>query len=87
MTRPAAVAVLPMAVQVGDRFLDEAGEWEVAGGPSTVREGHAVHVRVERPGDPGTAKDVTWPAHERVTIIRRRPDRPARAARRRAPRP
>jgi hypothetical protein len=71
-TEAPTIAVLPMALEVGDRFVDEEGEWEVVSGPSTLREGHAVHARVQRPDDPGSAKDVSWPAHERLTVARSR---------------
>jgi len=40
------VRVLPMQLQVGDRFRDESGEWEVIGRPYTTAGGKTSHVRV-----------------------------------------
>ena len=41
-------AILPMQLQVGDRFTDEEGDWEVTGRPYTTREGEVVHVTIQR---------------------------------------
>ena len=32
----ATVSVLPMDIQIGDRFTDEEGEWEVVSHPATL---------------------------------------------------
>ena len=62
--------LLPMRVQVGDRFTDPEGEWEVVSHPETVRGGKVVRLRAQRPGDPASAREVIWGAHERVTVRR-----------------
>jgi len=48
-----------MELQVGDRFSDETGEWEVVG-----------HARVQRVGQPADAEVRTWSAHERISVKR-----------------
>src|SRR5712691_2612130 len=65
--------LLPMQIQVGDRFVDESGEWEIVTHPAVSHGGKALHARAQRPGDPASARDVLWPAHERMAIIRRAP--------------
>jgi hypothetical protein len=65
------LSLLPMQIQVGDRFTDEAGEWEILVHPSVLHGGKTVHARAQRPGDPASARDVTWPAHERIDIVRK----------------
>lgn len=35
-------SVLPMQLQVGDRFTDETGEWEIASRPGTMLGGKTV---------------------------------------------
>jgi hypothetical protein len=77
--------VLPMELQVGDAFTDEAGEWEVIGRPVSVRAGKVVRARVRRRDDAAVTRDATWPAYEKLTIQRLVPAEtppPARAARR-----
>jgi hypothetical protein len=64
------VAILPMQLQVGDRFTDEEGEWEVTGRPYTTRQGKVVHATIQKPGEPATTREKTWPSHERLTIQR-----------------
>ena len=71
---PDTASVLPMDLQIGDRFTAEEFEWEVLT-HATSMSGAKRPRRVVRPGVPETEREVTWPAHERVTI-RRRP-RPA----------
>ena len=39
-----------MLLQVGDRFRDEEGVWEVTGHPFTTREGKVVHAMIQQPG-------------------------------------
>lgn len=69
---PPARTCLPMQLRVGDRFIDENGEWEVIGEPSTLWVGHVVRVWVQRPGDPTSTKNGIWPADVKLTV------RPAR---------
>jgi hypothetical protein len=62
--------VLPMQVQVGDRFDDQDFEWEIVSRPHVLHGGKAVRARVARPGVPRSERDMTWPAHVHVTIRR-----------------
>ena len=62
--------VLPMQLQIGDRFADETGEWEVTVRPYTSPGGKNVHARVRRMDQPATAEDRTWGAHEKVSVKR-----------------
>ena len=63
--------VLPMLLQVGDRFRDEEGVWEVTGHPFTTREGKVVHAMIQQPGEAASAREKTWGAHEKLTIQRK----------------
>jgi hypothetical protein len=69
-TSPGARRVLPMELQVGDRFVDETGEWEVTVRPYTSPGGKNVHARVRRLDQPATAEERTWGAHERIAVRR-----------------
>jgi hypothetical protein len=64
------VSLLPMEVQIGDRFTDEEGEWEVVSHPATLHGAKTLRARVRRAGEPAIERDVTWPAHVRVEIRR-----------------
>jgi hypothetical protein len=66
-----SASVLPMDLQVGDRFTAEGFEWEVLTHPTAMHGAKKLRGRVVRPGVPETEREVTWPAHERVTIRRR----------------
>jgi hypothetical protein len=68
---PGTVRVLPMQLQVGDRFSDESGEWEVIGRPYTTAGGKNSHVRVQRVDKPGVTETRLWGSYEKVTVIRR----------------
>jgi hypothetical protein len=68
-----SASVLPMDLQVGDRFTAEGFEWEVLTHPSALHGAKKLRARVVRPGVPETEREVTWPAHERVTV-RRNPE-------------
>ena len=53
--KPSLHHILPMELQVGDRFFDETGEWEVIGRPYMSAGGKNAHVRVRwstRPPSP-----------------------------------
>jgi hypothetical protein len=63
-----STSVLPMDLQVGDRFTAEGFEWEVLTHPTAMHGAKRLRARVVRPGVPETEREVTWPAHERVTI-------------------
>ena len=60
--------VLPMELQVGDRFADETGEWEVVGRPFTTAGGKNAHARVRKVSQPGLADLPTWGAHKKVRV-------------------
>jgi hypothetical protein len=63
-------SLLPMEIQIGDRFTDEEGEWEVVSHPATLHGAKSLRARVRRVEQPATERDVTWPAHVRVEIRR-----------------
>ena len=70
---PAATAsLLPMEIQVGDRFTDHGFEWEALTHPAVLHGGKSRRAWVARPGVPETERDMTWAAHERVAIRRTR---------------
>jgi hypothetical protein len=60
--------VLPLQLQIGDRFSDETGEWEVASRPSSTPGGKSVNASVRRVDQPATVEDRTWVAHERIRV-------------------
>jgi hypothetical protein len=68
----ATVSILPMEIQIGDRFTDHDFEWEVVTHPAALHGGKSLRVRIQRPGLPESERDMTWPAHERVDIRRGR---------------
>ncbi len=49
---PAIRRVLPMDLKIGDRLVDETGEWEIVGRPYTAAGGKNARVRVQRVGEP-----------------------------------
>jgi hypothetical protein len=66
----ATVSILPMEIQIGDRFTDHDFEWEVVTHPAALHGGKSLRARIQRPGLPETERDMTWPAHVRVDIRR-----------------
>ncbi len=60
--------VLPMHLQVGDRFSDETGEWKIASRPYSTAGGKSVNASVQRVDQPATVEDRTWVAHERIRV-------------------
>ena len=60
--------VLPMELQVGDRFEDETGEWEVVGRPFTTAGGKNAHARVRKVSQPGLTDLPTWGAHRKLRM-------------------
>ena len=69
------VSIFPEQFRIGDCFTDpEAGdephEWELASPPVTFKKSHEVRARVQRPGDPGTAREKYWAAHVKITVRR-----------------
>jgi hypothetical protein len=67
---PGSASVLPMEIQMGDRFTEQGEEWEVVTHPAAMHGGKSQRARVQRQGLPATRRAMTWPAHERVTIRR-----------------
>ena len=57
-----------MHIPVGGRFTDAGFEWEVLTHPTAMHGAKALRARVVRPGLPETEREVTWEAHERVTV-------------------
>jgi hypothetical protein len=66
----AIVSLLPMEIQIGNRFTDHDFEWEVATHPAAIHGGKSLRARIQRPGLPESERDMTWPAHVRVDIRR-----------------
>jgi hypothetical protein len=60
--------VFPRHLQVGDRFSDETGEWEVASRPYSTEGGKNIHTHVRRVDQPATVEDRTWIARERIHV-------------------
>jgi hypothetical protein len=61
-------SMLPMEIQIGDRFTDF--EWEVVTHPAALHGCKSLRAKVRRPEQPAAERDVTWPAHVRVEIRR-----------------
>jgi hypothetical protein len=61
-----------MELQVGDRFSDESGEWEIVGRPYSTVGGKKTEVRVQRVDKPGVTEIRTWGSYEKITLRRRR---------------
>jgi hypothetical protein len=62
--------VLPMELQVGDRFMDETAEWEVTGRPFSTAAGKNAHARVRKVSQPEFTDLLSWGAHERISVKR-----------------
>src|SRR5206468_1030105 len=70
-----ALSIVPDQLHIGDQFTDadagdEAQEWEVVSSPVTLKKGHEVRARVQRPGNPATAREKYWAAHDKITVRR-----------------
>jgi hypothetical protein len=63
------VALLPIDLRPSDVVADADGEWELVGPPALT--GSTVTARVRRVGGPADAQRRSWPAHERLSVIRR----------------
>ena len=59
-----------MQLQVGDRLVDETGEWEIASRPYVTNAGKDAHVRVKQVGQPEVTETRTWAAHKRIAVRR-----------------
>jgi len=62
--------VLPMELQIGDRFADETSELEVIGQPYTTAGGRVVHARVQRIDQPTSWEIRGWDAAKRISVKR-----------------
>jgi hypothetical protein len=67
---PVPTRMLPMELKIGDRLVDETGEWAVVGRSYTTPGGKNARVRVQRVGEPAVTDLRTWGAHERVAVKR-----------------
>jgi hypothetical protein len=65
---PAGRGVLLTELQVGDRLVDETGEWEVIALPYSTAGGRAVHARVQRIGEPDSWEIRNWDALKRIYV-------------------
>ena len=68
----ATLSLLPMEIQVGDRFTAEGFEWEVVTHPASLHGGKSLRARVQRPELPESEREITWPAYGRIEVRRRR---------------
>jgi len=59
-----------MQRQVGDRFDDKTGEWEIIGRPYSTAGGKIVHARVQRIDQPARAEVRSWDAFTRISVRR-----------------
>src|SRR5262249_2058517 len=68
------LSIYPHQVHIGDRFTDAdtdgAAEWEVMSRPVTFKQGHEVSARVQRPGNPATARAKSWAGHAKIEVRR-----------------
>jgi hypothetical protein len=71
----APLSVLPMELQIGDRFTDEGFEWEVVSHPEVLHGAKNMRASIQRPGLPESEREMTCPAHARIEIRRRLSDR------------
>jgi hypothetical protein len=55
----AIVSILPMEIQIGDRFTDHDFEWEVLTRPAALHGGKSLRARIQRPGVPETEREMT----------------------------
>jgi hypothetical protein len=65
-----SASVLPMDIQVGDRFNEQGFEWEVLSHPTAMHGAKTLRASVVRPGLPESEREVTWPAHKHIAIRR-----------------
>jgi hypothetical protein len=69
--RTMSVSVM-IPIQIGDRFTDPEGEWEVVSQPTRLHGAKSLRARVRRTEQRAAERDVTWPVHVRVDILRTR---------------
>jgi hypothetical protein len=68
--REYTLQLYPMQLRLGDQFTDADGEWAVVGGPEGMHGGRTERVWVQRPGDPGTKREMTFPAYTKIAVRR-----------------
>ena len=68
--QPATRRVLPMELRIGDRLVDETGEWTVIGPLYRSSGGKNAGARVRKVGRADVTKIRTWSAHERISVKR-----------------
>ena len=49
-------SMLPMEIQIGDRFTDHDFEWQVLTHPAVLHRGKSLRARTQRPGLPETER-------------------------------
>jgi hypothetical protein len=59
-----------MELRIGDRLVDETGEWEVIGPLYRSPSGKNAGARVRKVGWADVTKIRTWSAHERISVKR-----------------
>ena len=67
---PGTTRVPPMQLQVGDRLIDQSGEWEVIGPLYRSSGGKNAAARLRKVGQPDLTAIRTWGAHERIAVKR-----------------
>jgi len=67
---PAGRGVLPTELQVGDRLVDEMGEWEVIAPPYSTAGGRVIHARVQKIDQPDSWEIRSWDALKRISVKR-----------------
>jgi len=60
--------ILPMELQVGDRLLDETGDWEVIAPPYST--GGRTHARAQKIDQPASWEIRNWDAVKRISVKR-----------------
>ena len=68
--RSSSPKILPIQLQVGDRLIDESGEWRVLARPYPTGGGKTVNVRAQRADNASVLAIRVWGAHERVSVRR-----------------
>ncbi len=69
-TALAAIKILPMELQVGDRLAGETGDWEVIALPYSTAGGRIVHARVQRINEPVSWEIRSWDALKHINVKR-----------------
>ena len=64
------LSLLPMEIQIGDRFTEGEFEWEVVTHPAALQGGKRLRARIRRPGVPESETEMIWRAHVRVKVRR-----------------